>query len=133
MTNGINTVLIVGVLGADPDIRPTQNGNLCANMRVFTSESWWDKTTNSKKVKNTWHRVCAFDQKAITARNWLKKGDLVYIQGKMNYRDWQRNGITKTSAEIIASKIERLSTREDEDITGTPLPEPPESFDDESL
>jgi len=130
MSNGINVIHIVGRLGADPDIRPTLSGSLCANMRVCTSESWMDKGTGEKRVKDTWHRVCAFNKPAEIARDWLKKGDTVYFQGKMNYRDWTRDGVKRTSAEIVTEKLERLYGP----LAGTNLEEtskePPEGFDE---
>ena len=125
MANGVNLIVLVGRLGADPDIRVTKNGRTCANMHVCTSDSWRDKSSGEMQVKHSWHRVVAFDQRAEIARDWFKKGDLVYIQGKMNYRDWIRDGVKRTSAEIVIDKLEKISRPQTGGSTTDILPELP--------
>ena len=89
MSNGLNKVLILGNLGADPDIKYTQAGSPVANLSVATSESWKDKTTNEKVEKVEWHRVVVFGRLAEIAEQYLKKGSKIFVEGKLQTRDWE--------------------------------------------
>ena len=89
-----------------------------------------DKGTGEKRVKDTWHRVCAFDKRAEIARDWFKKGDTVYFQGKMNYRDWTRDGVKRTSAEIVTDKLEKLCSPQGRMNQEETSKEPPEGFEE---
>ncbi len=90
MAGSVNKVILVGNLGADPEIRHTQDGRAIANLRVATSESWRDKATGERREKTEWHRVVIFNENlAKIAEQYLKKGSKVYLEGSLQTRKWQ--------------------------------------------
>jgi single-strand DNA-binding protein len=103
MAGSINKVILVGNLGADPEIRRTQDGRPVANLRVATSESWRDKTTGERKEKTEWHRVVIFNENLCrVAEQYLKKGSKVYIEGQLQTRKWQdQSGQDRYSTEVV--------------------------------
>ena len=88
MARGINKVIIVGNLGADPDSRAMPSGNAVTNISVATSESWNDRETGEKQEKTEWHRDVFFNRLAAIAAQYLKKGSQVYVEGKLQTRKW---------------------------------------------
>ena len=119
MSGSVNTAIIVGNLGADPDIRQTQDGKSIANLSVATSESWKDRNTGERKSRTEWHRVCIFNEGlAKIAEQYLKKGSKVYIRGQIQTRKWQdQSGADKYTTEIILSgfngELTMLDSRKD--------------------
>jgi single-strand DNA-binding protein len=103
MAGSLNKVMLIGNLGADPEIRRTQDGRPIANLRVATSESWRDKSSGERKEKVEWHRVTIFSEGlAKIAEQYLKKGAKVYIEGQLQTRKWQdQDGNDKYSTEVI--------------------------------
>ena len=103
MAGSVNKVILVGNLGADPEIRRTQDGRPIANLRVATSESWRDKTTGERKEKTEWHRVVIFNEGLCKiAEQYLKKGSKVYLEGALQTRKWQdKDGEDKYSTEVV--------------------------------
>jgi single-strand DNA-binding protein len=103
MAGSVNKVILVGNLGADPEIRRTQDGRPIANLRIATSESWRDKATGERKEKTEWHRVVIFNEGlARIAEQYLKKGAKVYIEGQLQTRKWQdQSGQDKYSTEVV--------------------------------
>jgi single-strand DNA-binding protein len=103
MAGSVNKVILVGNLGADPEIRRTQDGRPIANLRVATSETWRDKATGERKEKTEWHRVVIFSEGlAKVAEQYLKKGAKVYIEGALQTRKWQdKDGQDRYSTEIV--------------------------------
>lgn len=99
----LNKVMLIGHLGRDPEIRATQDGREIANMTLATSESWKDKNTGEKKEKTEWHRVVVFNQNLVTvAKNYLKKGAKVYLEGQLQTRKWtDKDGLEKYSTEVV--------------------------------
>ncbi|NBX53155.1 MAG: single-stranded DNA-binding protein [Proteobacteria bacterium] len=99
----INKVILVGNLGQDPEVRSTQDGREIANFSLATSESWKDKNTGEKKDKTEWHRVVIFSQGLVgIAKNYLKKGTKVYLEGSLQTRKWTDNqGVEKYTTEIV--------------------------------
>jgi len=90
MSGSVNKVIIVGNLGADPEVKSFQNGGRIANLRVATSEDWKDKTTGEKKERTEWHQVVlSTDGLVGVAERYLKKGSKVYIEGQLSTRKWQ--------------------------------------------
>ena len=90
MAGSVNKVILVGNLGADPEIRHTQDGRAIANLRVATSESWRDKATGERREKTEWHRVVIFNENiAKIAEQYLKKGSKVYLEGSLQTRKWE--------------------------------------------
>ena len=103
---GINKVILVGNLGAKPEIKYASNGNAISNLSIATSESWTDKSTGQKQERTEWHRVSLFGKVAEIAGQYLDKGSKVYVEGKLQTRKWQdQNGIDKYTTEIVLGKF----------------------------
>jgi single-strand DNA-binding protein len=103
MAGSVNKVILVGNLGADPDIRRTQDGRPIANLSIATSDTWRDKNTGERKEKTEWHRVVIFNEGLCkVAEQYLKKGAKVYIEGALQTRKWQdKDGKDKYSTEVV--------------------------------
>ncbi|WP_404861905.1 single-stranded DNA-binding protein [Georhizobium sp. MAB10] len=103
MAGSVNKVILVGNLGADPEIRRTQDGRPIANLSVATSETWRDRNSGERKEKTEWHRVVIFNEGLCkVAESYLKKGAKVYIEGQLQTRKWQdQSGQDKYSTEIV--------------------------------
>lgn len=103
MAGSINKVILIGNLGADPEIRRTQDGRPIANLTVATSESWRDKNSGEKREKTEWHRVVIFNEGLCKiAENYLKKGSKVYVEGALATRKWtDQAGNDKYSTEVV--------------------------------
>lgn len=99
----VNKVILIGNLGKDPEIRSTQDGREIANLTVATSESWKDKMTGERREKTEWHRVAIFNENVVrVAKNYLKKGSKVFIEGSLQTRKWQdQSGQEKYSTEVV--------------------------------
>jgi single-strand DNA-binding protein len=112
MAGSVNKVILVGNLGADPEIRRTQDGRPIANLRVATSESWRDKATGERKEKTEWHRVVIFNEGLCrVAEQYLKKGAKVYIEGQLQTRKWQdQSGQDKYSTEVVLQGFNSVLT-----------------------
>lgn len=107
--NGINKVIIIGTLGAGPEVRYTQGGDAIANLRVATSEKWKDKQTGEQKESTEWHRVILFKRLAEIASEYLKKGSKVYIEGSLRTRKWQDgDGNDRYTTEIKGAQMQML-------------------------
>lgn len=104
MAGSVNKVILVGNLGADPDVRTMQSGDKVVNLSIATSESWKDRATGERKEKTEWHRVVVFNKGLVTVcENYLKKGAKVYIEGQVETRKWQdqATGKDKYTTEIV--------------------------------
>jgi single-strand DNA-binding protein len=103
MAGSVNKVILIGNLGADPEIRRTQDGRPVANLRLATSESWKDKTTGERREKTEWHRVVIFNENLCRiAEQYLKKGSKVFIEGALQTRKWQdQSGQDRYSTEVV--------------------------------
>lgn len=103
MSGSVNKVILVGNLGADPEIRRTNDGRAIANLRVATSETWKDKATGERKERSEWHRVVIFSEPlAKVAEQYLKKGAKVYIEGQLQTRKWEdQQGVERYSTEVV--------------------------------
>ena len=101
---GINKVILVGNLGAKPEVKYASNGNAISNLSVATSESWTDKSTGQKQERTEWHRVSLFGKLAEIAGQYLDKGSKVYVEGKLQTRKWQdQNGQDRYTTEVVVS------------------------------
>jgi len=107
MAGSVNKVILVGNLGADPEIRSLGSGDRVANLRIATSESWRDRTSGERKEKTEWHRVVIFNDNLVkVAEQYLRKGSTVYIEGAIQTRKWTDNtGAEKYSTEIVLQKF----------------------------
>jgi single-strand DNA-binding protein len=112
MAGSVNKVILVGNLGADPEIRRTQDGRPIANLRIATSETWRDKATGERKEKTEWHRVVIFNEGLCkVAEQYLKKGAKVYIEGALQTRKWtDQQGVEKYSTEVVLQGFNSVMT-----------------------
>ena len=115
---GINKVILVGNLGAKPEVKYASNGNAISNLSVATSESWTDKSTGQKQERTEWHRVSLFGKLAEIAGQYLDKGSKVYVEGKLQTRKWQdQNGQDRYTTEVVVSgfngTLQMLDRRDD--------------------
>jgi single-strand DNA-binding protein len=103
MAGSVNKVILVGNLGADPEIRRTQDGRPIANLRLATTDTWRDKTTGERRERTEWHRVVIFNENlAKVAEQYLKKGSKVYVEGQLQTRKWQdQQGQDRYSTEVV--------------------------------
>ena len=103
MAGSVNKVILIGNLGADPEIRRTQDGRPIANLRIATSESWRDKATGERKEKTEWHRVVIFNEGLCKiVEQYVKKGSKIYIEGALQTRKWQdKDGQDRYSTEVV--------------------------------
>ena len=112
MARGVNKVILVGNLGADPETRYTASGAAVTNIRIATSESWRDKQTGENQERTEWHRVVFFSRLAEIAGEYLRKGSQVYIEGSLRTNKWQgQDGQDRYTTEIIASEMQMLGAR----------------------
>jgi single-strand DNA-binding protein len=112
MARGINKVILIGNLGADPETRAIPSGTTVANLRIATSESWRDKQSGEQQERTEWHRVALFGRLAEIAAEYLKKGSQVYIEGSLRTRKWQdKQGNDRYSTEIIGNELQMLGGR----------------------
>lgn len=113
---GINKVILVGNLGADPETRAMPSGSSVTNLRIATSESWKDKESGEKQERTEWHRVSIFGKLAEIAGEYLRKGSQVYIEGSLRTRKWQdKQGVERYTTEIIADEMQMLGGRSGDD------------------
>jgi single-strand DNA-binding protein len=103
MAGSVNKVILIGNLGADPEVRTFQNGGKVCNIRIATSESWRDKTTGERKEKTEWHNVAIFNEGLVrVAEQYLKKGSKVYVEGALQTRKWQdQSGADRYTTEVV--------------------------------
>lgn len=101
MARGVNKVILVGTCGQDPEVRALPNGQSVANVSLATSEQWTDKQTGQKVERTEWHRVSFFGKVADIAGEYLKKGSQVYVEGKLQTREWEKDGVKRYTTEIV--------------------------------
>ena len=115
MARGINKVILVGNLGADPETRYTAGGAAITNIRIATSETWRDKQTGENQERTEWHRVVFFSRLAEIAGEYLRKGSQVYVEGSLRTRKWQdQSGQDRYTTEIVANEMQMLGGRGDD-------------------
>lgn len=121
MAGSVNKVILVGNLGADPEVRTFQNGGKVCNLRIATSENWKDRNTGERRERTEWHQVAIFSEPlARIAEQYLRKGSKVYIEGQLETRKWQdQNGQDRYSTEVVLrpyrGEITLLDSRRDGD------------------
>lgn len=147
MARGINKVILIGNLGADPEVRYSPSGSAVTNIRLATTDQWRDRQSGEQQERTEWHRVVFFSRLAEIAGEYLRKGSKVYIEGRLQTRKWQgQDGQDRYTTEIVASDMQMLDSRgetapggysRNEDDGGRPpsKPEPrtapQEDFDDD--
>ena len=135
----LNLTQIIGHLGRDPEVRYTPEGTAVANLAVATNETWKDKD-GAKQERTEWHRVVLFGKVAEIAAQFLKKGSLVYLQGRLQTRKWQgEDGQDRYTTEIVAERMKMLGGKGERDgqaggaadVSGRTTPTPAQPFDDD--
>ncbi|MBK6277814.1 MAG: single-stranded DNA-binding protein [Gammaproteobacteria bacterium] len=112
MAKGINKVILIGNMGAEPETRYLPSGGAVTNIRLATSESWKDKNTGQQQERTEWHRVVFFNRLAEIAGEYLHKGSKVYIEGSLRTRKWQdKEGKDQYTTEIVANEMQMLDSR----------------------
>lgn len=112
MARGINKVILIGNLGADPEVRYMPSGGAVTNVTIATSETWKDKQSGDPQERTEWHRVVFFNRLAEIAGEYLKKGSKVYVEGSIRTRKWQdQSGADRYTTEIIANEMQMLDSR----------------------
>lgn len=101
MPRGVNKVILIGNTTVDPEVRFTPNGNAVCNITVATNEEWKDRQTGEKKEKAEFHRVVIFGKLAEISGQYLRKGSKVYIEGKLQTREWEKDGVKRYSTEVV--------------------------------
>jgi single-strand DNA-binding protein len=112
MARGVNKVILVGNLGADPETRKMPNGNTATNIRIATSESWKDKVTGEQKERTEWHSVAFFGRLAEVVAEYSRKGSQVYVEGRLRTRKWtDKNSVDRYSTEVLADNVQLLGSK----------------------
>jgi single-strand DNA-binding protein len=109
--SGVNKVILIGRLGKDPEVRNLDNGAVVANFSIATSESYKDRTTGEKKEVTEWHNIVLWRGLAEIAQKYLRKGDMVFIEGKLRTRSWEKEGVTRYTTEVVADNMTMLSPK----------------------
>jgi len=113
MANDLNQCSFIGRLGRDPELRHLSNGDACANFSIAVGESWKDKSSGEKVEKTEWVRCVAWRQLGEICGEWLKKGQQVYVSGKMQTRQYERDGAKHYATEIILDRMQMLGGKND--------------------
>jgi single-strand DNA-binding protein len=109
---GVNKVILIGNLGADPEVRYTATGSAITTITVATNESWRDKQTGETQERTEWHRVALFNRLAEVTGEYLRKGSKIYIEGSLRTRKWQdKTGADRYTTEVIANEMQMLDSR----------------------
>lgn len=112
MARGVNKVILIGNLGADPEVRYTPNGNAITNVNIATSTSYRDKQTNEQVERTEWHRVVFFNRLAEIIGEYLRKGSRIYVEGSLRTRKWQdKTGADRYTTEVVANEMQMLDSR----------------------
>lgn len=126
MAGSVNKVILIGNLGADPEVRSFSNGGKVCNLRIATSETWKDKTSGERKERTEWHTVAIFSEGLVSvAERYLRKGSKVYIEGQLQTRKWQdQNGADRYSTEVVLQGLGGTLTMLDGPKGGERNPDP---------
>jgi len=104
--------MLIGNLGKDPEVRYTQDGKAVASFSIATTDKWKDKQTGQQLEKTEWHRIVAFGRLAEVCGEYLRKGSICYIEGKLQTRSWEKDGITRYTTEIIADSMKMFGSQQ---------------------
>ena len=127
MARGVNKVILIGNLGADPETRYMPSGGAVTNIRVATTDSWKDKQSGERQERTEWHRVSLFGRLAEIAAEYLRKGSQVYLEGRLQTRKWQaQDGTDRYSTDIVANEMQMLGGRGADAVATAPPPSPSE-------
>ena len=110
-SRGVNKVILVGNVGNDPEVRYMPNGNAVANISIATSDSWKDRNTGEQQERTEWHRVVFFNRLAEIVEQYVKKGTKLYLEGRLQTRSYEQDGVKKYSTEIVANEMQMLDSK----------------------
>ena len=110
-TRGVNKVILIGNLGQDPEVRYMPNGNAVTNFTLATSETWKDKNTGADQEKTEWHRCVAFRKPAEIIGEYMRKGSKIYVEGRLQTRQWEKEGQKHYTTEIVVDHFQFLDSR----------------------
>lgn len=134
MARGVNKVIIIGNLGADPEVRYMPSGSAVTNIRVATSEGWKDKQSGETQERTEWHRIVFFNRLAEIASEYLRKGSKVYIEGSLRTNKWQdQAGNERYTTEIIANTMQMLDAKGGAPNMGSSMGSASSSYSQESV
>ena len=117
--SGVNKVILVGRLGKDPEVRHLENGATVANFSMATSETYKDRQTGERREQTEWHNVVLWRGLAEVVEKYVKKGDMLYVEGKLRTRSWEKDGITRYTTEVVGDNMTMLGGRGDNPSTGS--------------
>jgi single-strand DNA-binding protein len=123
MARGVNKVILIGNVGSDPETRYLPNGNAVTNIALATTDSWKDKQTGQQQDRTEWHRVVFFGKLAEIAGEYLAKGSQCFIEGRLQTREWEKDGVKRYTTEIVVDMngtLQLLGGRRDGDQQGHP-------------
>lgn len=120
MSKGINRVILIGNVGQDPETKHLPNGNAVTNLTLATSETWKDKNTGEQQERTEWHRITFYQRLAEIVAEYVKKGSKLYIEGKLQTRSWEQDGVKRYATDIIASEMQMLDSRQTQSNVGAP-------------
>ena len=123
----VNKAILIGNLGRDPELRYTPSGAAVCTFSIATTEKWRDKQTNEMKESTNWHNIVLWGKQAETAKQYLTKGSPVYIEGRIQTRSWDDNGVKKYITEIVGQRLQFLGRRTGEATAEGDAPPPPEA------
>ncbi|WP_424962695.1 single-stranded DNA-binding protein [Ekhidna sp.] len=106
--SGVNKVILVGRLGKDPEVRHLENGATVANFSMATSETYKDRQTGERREQTEWHNVVLWRGLAEVAEKYVKKGDMIYVEGKLRTRSWEKDGVTRYTTEVVGDNMTML-------------------------
>ncbi len=135
MARGVNKVILIGNLGADPEVRYMSNGGAVANVNLATTESWNDRQTGEKQERTEWHRLVFYRKLAEIAGEYMRKGSKIYVEGKLQTRKWQgQDGHDRYTTEVVVNEMEMLDSRGGgtSDFQGAPSRQQPSNNWDQS-
>jgi single-strand DNA-binding protein len=110
-SRGINKVILVGNVGSDPETRYMPNGNAVTNISLATSETWKDKNTGEQQERTEWHRITFYQRLAEIVAEYVRKGSKLYVEGRLQTRSWEQDGIKRYATDIIANEMQMLDSR----------------------
>ncbi|MEP1034028.1 single-stranded DNA-binding protein [Ekhidna sp.] len=106
--SGVNKVILVGRLGKDPEVRHLENGATVANFSLATSETYKDRQTGERREQTEWHNVVLWRGLAEVVEKYVKKGDMIYVEGKLRTRSWEKDGVTRYTTEVVGDNMTML-------------------------
>ena len=110
-SRGVNKVILIGNVGQDPETRYMPNGNAVTNITLATTETWKDKNSGEQQERTEWHRVTFYQRLAEIVAEYVRKGSKLYVEGRLQTRSWEQDGVKRYATDIIANEMQMLDSR----------------------